>query len=103
MFKEEKRAQLEKKIEDHEIKEREEIKKERHELFLNRKQKQIEIKIIELKMLKIKEYTTWVECQKPRGNFILTKTDPHINYLPRRLNNTTQHLLMTSKQNVQSK
>ncbi|KAJ8912848.1 hypothetical protein NQ315_007980 [Exocentrus adspersus] len=99
---EEKRAQVEKKIEEHEIKEKEEIKKERHELFLNRKKKQIEIKIIELKMAKMREHTAWIECQKPRINFIMTKTDPKVHYLPRRLNNKTTELLNTSKQEIQA-
>ncbi|KRT80606.1 hypothetical protein AMK59_5861 [Oryctes borbonicus] len=84
--KEDKRAQLEKKIEEHEIREKAEIKKERRELFFNRKKKQAEIKMIELKMLRMKEYTIWEERQKPRMNFIQTKAKPHIHYLPRKLN-----------------
>ncbi|GJQ66615.1 putative pinin/SDK/memA/ protein conserved region [Trypoxylus dichotomus] len=84
--KEEKRAQLEKKIEEHEIREKAEIKKERRELFFNRKKKQAEIKMIELKMLRMKEYTMWEERQKPRMHFIQTKAKPHIHYLPRKSN-----------------
>nr|XP_023012444.1 pinin [Leptinotarsa decemlineata] len=98
---EQKRAQLEKKIEEHEIKEKEEVKKERQELFLSRKKKQAEIKIIELKMLRMKEYSAWEETQKPRTNFILTKTKPHIHYLPRRMTNETKKLLEESKAEVE--
>lgn len=102
-FQEEKRAQLEKKIEEHEIKEKEEIRRERQELFLNRKKKQAEIKIIELKMLRMKEYSAWEETQKPRKNYIMTKSKPHIHFLPRRLNDKTKELLASSKAEVESK
>ncbi|VEN47112.1 unnamed protein product [Callosobruchus maculatus] len=98
---EEKRAQLEKKIEEHEIKEKAEIKKERQELFLSRKRKQAEIKVIELKMLRMKEYATWEESQKPRMNFITTKTKPHIHYLPRRMNDKSKELLEKSKAEIE--
>lgn len=97
------RAQLEKKIEEHEIKEKAEIKKERQELFFNRKKKQAEIKMIELKMLRMKDYAVWEEKQKPRTNFIQTKTQPHICYLPRKLNDTTKALLEECKKDVESK
>lgn len=100
--KEEMRAQLEKKIEEHEIKEKAEIKKERQELFLNRKKKQAEIKMIELKMMRMKEYAAWEERQKPRMNFIQTKTKPQICYLPRRLNDATKVLLEECKKDVES-
>lgn len=99
--KEEKRAQVEKKIEEHEIKEKEEIKKERQELFMNRKKKQAEIKMIELKMLRMKEYVSWEEMQKSRLNFIQTKTKPQIHYLPRKLNDATKKILDESKTEIQ--
>lgn len=99
---EEKRAQLEKKIEEHEIKEKEEIKKERQELFLNRKKKQAEIKMIELKMLRMKEYSSWEESQKQRMNFIFTKTKPRIHFLPRKLNEAHKAALENSKAEIQS-
>ncbi|KAK9884225.1 hypothetical protein WA026_005174 [Henosepilachna vigintioctopunctata] len=100
--KEEKRAQLEKKIEEHEIKEKEEIKKERQELFFNRKKKQAEIKMIELKMIRMKEYAAWEDSQKQRMNFIYTKTKPHIHFLPRKLKDTHKELLDNSKVEIQS-
>ncbi|CAH0550345.1 unnamed protein product [Brassicogethes aeneus] len=95
--KEEKRAQLEKKIEEHEIKEKQEIKKERQELFLNRRKKQAEIKVIELKMLRMKEYAYWEDKQKPRVNFLTTKAKPHIHFLPRKLNEASKEKLATNK------
>nr|CAH7724625.1 unnamed protein product [Callosobruchus chinensis] len=98
---EEKRAQLEKKIEEHEIKEKAEIKKERQELFLSRKRKQAEIKVIELKMLRMREYVVWEESQKPRMNFITTKAKPQIHYLPRRMNDKSKELLEKSKAEIE--
>lgn len=97
----EKRAQLEKKIEEHEIKEKEEIKKERQELFFNRKKKQAEIKMIELKMMRMKEYSAWEERQKPRMNFIQTKAKPHIHYLPRKMNDASKALLETCRTDIE--
>lgn len=94
---------MEKKIEEHEIKEKAEIKKERQELFLNRKKKQAEIKMIELKMTRMKEYAAWEEKQKPRMNFILTKAKPHIHYLPRKLNDANKQLLESCRQEIESK
>lgn len=54
-------------------------------------------------MLRMKEYNAWEETQKPRKNFILTKSKPHIHYLPRRFNDKTKELLTLSKNEVESK
>ncbi|KAF7278543.1 hypothetical protein GWI33_008247 [Rhynchophorus ferrugineus] len=99
--KEEKRSQIEKKIEEHEMQEKEEIKKERQELFLNRRKKQQEIKMIELKMLRMKEYTLWENSQKPRAHFIVTKAKPPIHYLPRRMSDKSKELLSKSKKDIE--
>lgn len=99
----EKRAQLEKKLEDQEIKEREELKKERQDLFLNRKRKQAEIRMIELKMTRMKEHAEWEEKQKPLINFIQTKSKPHLYYLPKILNAKCKELLENNKQSIESK
>lgn len=102
-FQEDKRAQLEKKIEEHEIREKEEIRRERQELFLNRKKRQAEIKIIELKMLRMMEYNAWEESQKPRKKFIITKSKPQIHFLPHKLNDKAKELLTLSKSEIESK
>ncbi|CAG9858335.1 unnamed protein product [Phyllotreta striolata] len=98
---EQKRAELEKKIEEHEIKEKEEVRKERQELFFNRKKKQAEIKVIELKMLRMKEYASWEQTQTSRLNYILTKAKPHVHYLPRKMTEQTTKLLEESKSSIQ--
>ncbi|XP_022900605.2 pinin [Onthophagus taurus] len=99
--KEDKRAQLEKKIEEHEIREKAEIKKERQELFFNRKKKQAEIRMIELKMTRMKEYSLWEERQKPRMHFIQTKAKPQICYLPRKLNEVNKTALEECKNEIE--
>lgn len=101
--KEEKRAQVEKKLEEQQIREREELKKERQDLFLNRKRKQAEIRMIELKITRMKEHSEWEEKQRPLMNFIQTKTKPHIYFLPKVLNEQNKTLLETCKQNMESK
>lgn len=59
--------------------------------------------MIELKMMRMKEYANWEERQKPRMNFILTKAKPHIHYLPRRMNDGSKALLDTCKADIESK
>lgn len=70
---------------------------------MNRKKKQAEIKMIELKMLKMKTYTQWEELQKSRMNFIQTKSKPSIHYLPKKITDIAKSALEESKKNIQSK
>lgn len=70
---------------------------------MNRKKEQAKIKMIELKMLRMKEYGVWEERQRPRMNFITTKAKPAIQYLPKRLNDTTKQLLESCKNDIESK
>lgn len=51
----------------------------------------------------MKEYAAWEERQKPRLNYILTKTKPHIHYLPRKLNDANKAALEKSKEQIESK
>lgn len=99
--KEDKRALLEKKIEENEIQEKAEIKKERQELFFNRKKKQAEIKMIELKMTRMREYNLWEEQEKPRMYFIHTKAKPHIHYMPKKMNDVNKIALVESRNEVE--
>ncbi|GLV40620.1 Pinin [Carabus blaptoides fortunei] len=98
---EEKRAQVEKKLEEQQIREREELKKERQDLFLNRKRKQAEIRMIELKMTRMKEHSEWEEKQRPLMNFIQTKSKPHVYFLPKVLNEQNKSLLEGCRQNME--
>lgn len=98
--KEEKKAQIEKKLEEQAKKERENMKKEKECLFSDRKRKQMEIKAIELKMQKMKELSNWENSVQPLSNFIRTKTKPYLYYLPKVMNKKAEEKLQSSKENV---
>lgn len=100
--KEEKKAKIEKKLEDQQNQEREIMKKERQNLYSNRKRQQLEIKMLENKMELMKEFTTFEESKKPLMNFIRTKSRPHIYYLPKILNKQTESKLSDCKKDIQS-
>uniref|UniRef100_A0A0A9Z3N3 Pinin n=1 Tax=Lygus hesperus TaxID=30085 RepID=A0A0A9Z3N3_LYGHE len=90
--KEQKRAQVEKKLEDAAIREKEELKKKRQELFFNRRQQQFEIKQLEFKLMRLKQLTEWETTRKHLLNFIQTKSGPKIFWLPKTHNEKTQKL-----------
>uniref|UniRef100_A0A1B6D1H6 Pinin n=1 Tax=Clastoptera arizonana TaxID=38151 RepID=A0A1B6D1H6_9HEMI len=94
---EEKKAQVEKKLEEAAIREKEELKRERQELFQNRKRRQADIRNIELKMLRIQEQEEWEKSNKHLLNFIQTKAKPHIFYLPKKHIKKTEEALLASQ------
>lgn len=59
--------------------------------------------MLELKMLRMKEYAVWEDSQKHRMNFIYTKSKPKIHFLPRKLNSAHKAALENSKVEIQSK
>lgn len=54
-YQEDKRAQVEKKLEEAALREKEELKKQRQELFSTRRQEQIQIRQLEYKLLRLKQ------------------------------------------------
>lgn len=100
--KEEKKAQIEKKLEDQQNHEREIMKKERQCLYNNRKRQQLEIKMLENKMNVMKEFTMWENSKKSLMNFIRTKTKPRIYYLPKVLDKRTERKLEECKKDIES-
>lgn len=100
--KEEKKAKIERKLEEQQNQEREIMKKERQNLYNNRKRQQLEIKMLEHKMNVMKEFTTFEEAKKPLMNFIRTKNKPYIYYLPKVLDKQTESKLADSKRDIQS-
>ncbi|XP_013105652.1 pinin [Stomoxys calcitrans] len=90
--KEEKKAQIEKKLEQQEIIERESLKKERQSLFYYRKRKQLEIKTLEKKISRVKDFETWEASMSSLKPFIKTKTSPSIYFKPKILTLQTQKL-----------
>ena len=95
--KEEKKAQIEKKLEEQAIKERENLLKEKQCLFSDRKRQQLEIKAIENKMSKMKDFEAWEESKKPLLKYIQTKGKPNIYYLPKTMCPKTEERLRESR------
>lgn len=100
--KEEKKAKIEKKLEDQQNQEREIMKKERQNLYLNRKRQQLEIKMIENKMELVREFAAFEEAKKPLMNFIRTKAKPSIFYLPKMHNKSTESKMAECKKDILS-
>lgn len=95
--KEEKKAQIEKKLEEQEIQERENLKKEKQNLFSNRKRQQLEIKILEVKMTRMEELKEWEESFRPLRYFIRSKSKPYIYYRPKVIDKKVQQKIDDNK------
>lgn len=96
--KEEKKAQIEKKLEEQQKVEREKMRKEKQCLFTDRKRQQLEIRAIETKMTKMKDLEAWEETKKPLANFIKTKTSPNIYFLPKKMDSKMEKKLKESQE-----
>ncbi|XP_069116621.1 pinin-like [Argopecten irradians] len=81
--KEVQRKQIEQKLEEKAISEKEDLLRERHQLFLERKQQQAKIRRLEYKMELIETHDAWEIETRKLENFIITKAKPHIFYLPK--------------------
>lgn len=101
--KEQKKAQIEKKLEEQQNQEREVMKKERQDLYNNRKRQQMEIKMLENKMNLMKEFSAWEDSKKPLMNFVRTKTKPRIYYMPKVMDKRLQRKLDECKHDIESK
>ncbi|XP_055585730.1 pinin [Uranotaenia lowii] len=96
--KEDKKAQIEKKLEEQQKIERENLRREKQSLFTDRKRQQLEIRTIETKLSKMKDLEVWEESKKPLVNFIKTKTSPCIYYLPKRMDSKMEKRLQESQE-----
>lgn len=98
--KEEKKAKIEKKLEEQEMLEKIKLKQEREELLANRKRKQIEVKALETKMSKLRDLQVWEESKKHLTNFIKTNTKPEIFWLPKIMTSKTTSLQNRTNQEI---
>lgn len=96
-----KKAQIEKKLEEQEKKERINMKKERETLFINRKKQQLEIKKLEMKMDLMKAFEVWENSKKELKHFIKTKSRPHIFYRPKTSNEKVEKQLAKSRATIE--
>jgi len=78
-----KREEIEKKLEKEAEEEKASILIQRQELFRERRQKQKEMRKLELKMTRVQDHQVWEKNQQLVSSFIQTKLKPCIFYMPR--------------------
>ncbi|KAI8424686.1 hypothetical protein MSG28_006641 [Choristoneura fumiferana] len=95
--KEDKKAQVERKIEEQARLLKEKEQKERKTLFAEREHKKATIKALEAKMGRVQEFERWEASQKHLANFILTKARPHVYWLPKKMTDKATEKLTSSR------
>ncbi|XP_001359111.2 pinin [Drosophila pseudoobscura] len=100
-IKEDKKAEIEKKLERQELQERAMLRKERETLFLNKKRKQFEIRALEYKMARLKDFKSWESSITYQKHQIRTKTKPHLFFRPQTHTARTEKLLLECKNYVE--
>ncbi|XP_011502608.1 PREDICTED: pinin [Ceratosolen solmsi marchali] len=100
--KEDKKAEVEARVEEAKRREKEELKRERQQLFFNRKQQLAQVKALEAKLARSKQFQDWRGAQVPLLNFIKTKAQPAIYYLPKRSTPETDTLLQESSKELKA-
>lgn len=101
--KEEKKAQIEKKLEEQEMQEKIKLKQEREALIENRKKKQFEVKALETKMEKWKDLEIWEESTRHQVHFIKTTTSPVLFWRPKIFDDNTTELQAKTELDVNEK
>lgn len=99
----EKKAIIEKKVEEQELRERETIKQERRNLFIDRKKRLMEVRLLEIKMERMQDLAVFEEAHKQTRQFIRTTAGPKIFFLPKHMNETTTKLLQDSQRQYDGK
>ncbi|XP_015592532.1 pinin [Cephus cinctus] len=94
--KEDKKAEVEARVEEAGRREKEELRKERQQLFLSRKRQLAEVRALEAKLARSKQFQEWRAVQLPLASFIRTRSQPSIYYLPKRPHPRTDILLAQS-------
>ncbi|CAD6995400.1 unnamed protein product [Ceratitis capitata] len=96
-IKEEKRALIEKKLEDQQLLERETLRKERDLLLMDRQIKHSKIKSLEWKLNRMKDFAVLEKSVTNSKNCIRTKTKPFIYFCPSQLSKKTEKLLSCTR------
>ncbi|XP_012269318.1 pinin [Athalia rosae] len=94
--KEDKKAEVEARVEEAGRREKEELRRERQQLFQSRKRQQAEVRSLEAKLVRSRQFQEWRASQLPLASFIRTRTQPAIFYLPKRKHPRTDSLLASS-------
>ncbi|XP_043669828.1 pinin isoform X1 [Vespula pensylvanica] len=94
--KEDKKAEVEARVEEARRREKEELRRERQQLFLSRKRQLAEVRALEAKLARSRQFQDWRAAQLPLASFIKTRNQPSIYYIPKRKNPQTESLLTQS-------
>ncbi|XP_036140207.1 pinin isoform X2 [Monomorium pharaonis] len=94
--KEDKKAEVEARVEEARRREKEELRRERQQLFLSRKRQLAEVRVLEAKLARSRQFQDWRNAQLPLASFIKTQTQPSIYYVPKRKHPQTDMLLAQS-------
>nr|XP_050851642.1 pinin isoform X1 [Vespula vulgaris] len=94
--KEDKKAEVEARVEEARRREKEELRRERQQLFLSRKRQLAEVRALEAKLARSRQFQDWRAAQLPLASFIKTRNQPSIYYIPKRKNPQTESLLAQS-------
>lgn len=96
-----KKAEIEKKLDEKQRHEKEKLRKEKQNLIKERRKQQLGIRLLEIKMTKLKELESWEVKQRLLGNFIRTKATPHLYYLPKHMTGKLIQSVEKSKEEVE--
>ncbi|XP_033188671.1 desmosome associated protein-like protein pinnin [Bombus vancouverensis nearcticus] len=91
--KEDKKAEVEARVEEARRREKEELRRERQQLFLSRKRQLAEVRALEAKLARSRQFQDWRAAQLPLASFIKTRAQPPIYYVPKRKHPQTDILL----------
>ncbi|KAG7199296.1 hypothetical protein KM043_018151 [Ampulex compressa] len=94
--KEDKKAEVEARVEEARRREKEELRRERQQLFLSRKRQLAEVRALEAKLARSRQFQDWRAAQLPLASFIKTRAQPAIYYIPKRKHPQTDVLLAQS-------
>lgn len=79
----ERKAQIEQSIEAQQVRERDEMRRERTDLFATRKRQMAEIRALEAKVQRVREQEAWERAQQPLAGFVRTRARPRLYWLPK--------------------
>ncbi|XP_037087708.1 pinin-like [Pollicipes pollicipes] len=97
----EKRAEIERRLEDAARREKAQLRQQRSDMFAERKRKQQEVRLIELKMARVKEEEGWENHHKRLMNFIRTSgKGPNIFFLPKLPHPNSDALLVRTQKEL---
>lgn len=94
--KEDKKAEVEARVEEARKREKEELRRERQQLFLSRKRQLAEVRALEAKLARSRQFQDWRNAQLSLASFIKTRAQPSIYYIPKRKHSQTDMLLVQS-------